>query len=332
MLCVKGSVERANFCLKDYDARCLALRSRCDHMSRLVEANRWEALALALPPLAQDLGRHFGQVLSALERPRAAGDGTEPARDPAKPLPEGPRGVAVSVEGLRGDATEGPGEPPLDPVRLRAQARRCMELFREGHALVLSRLPEAERKILAGQARRFHRAVWTVLAACVFATAAVLAATPLQWVWQDFRQANFVHDFVTTASEPSNLGISGVLGPEKEAGRRWRWGIGPRTVITLELEKTGPVRLDYAISNPLEGQALTLVVNGEVLARHTGLSAVTGMAQSLHESVRFQGRAGPNAIVFEHPLMNHFDFVKDDTPYAVAFLKLTLAAGLKVLP
>jgi hypothetical protein len=328
--------ERINFSLNEYDARCLDLRSCCDHVSQLAEASHWEELALALLLLAQDLEEHFGGVLSGLESPQAAGDCAEFACNPVGSLPEslrlGLRDVAASAEELRGGIAARPGALPLDPCRLRAQARRCTELFREGHALVLSRLPEAERKKLASQVRRFHRALWAVLAAFVFTAAAILAAPSLQRAWKDFRQENFIHDFVALTSEPSNLRVSGALGPEKEAERRWRWGVGPRTVITLELKKPSPVRLDYAVSNPLEGQELTLVVNGEVLARHTGLPAVTGMAQSLRESVRFQGRAGVNSIVFEHPQVNRFNFVQDDTPYAVAFLELTLATGLKVLP
>ena len=336
MFYFKDTIEHTGFRLQDYDARCLDLRSRCDHVSQLAEANRWEDLALAQFLLAQDLWRHFGGVFTALASP-PDGRGLRGSRpEPAMSLPEslglGLHDVAASAEELRAGVAGESDAFLLDPVRSLAQARRCTELFREGHALTLSRLPEAERKILAGQVRRFHRAVWIALVACVFTTAAVLAAPSLQRAWQDFQQANFAHDFVAMASEPPNLHISGVFGPEKEGERRWRWGSGPRTVITLELKKPGPVRLNYAVSNPLEGQELALVVNGEVLARHMDLPVVTGMAQSLRESVRFQGRAGLNSIVFEHPLVNHFDFVQDDTPYAVAFLELSLAAGLKALP
>lgn len=317
--CKISAQQPAGFCLQAYDARCLDLRSRCDHVCDLADEGRWEELSRSLPLLARDIGRHFGQALARLESADEASPG-----DPLNALNDDLRANLRDLATPTAQPGEGGG-----PALLRLRAARCAGLFRRGHAAVLARLPEAQRRKLDGQKRRQRRSAWVALAAVLAIVALALASPSLERVWNEFQRNNFVHDFLAQSIRPASLDVSGAFGPEHDAKRRWRWGCGARTVITFHLDSPGPLRLDYAISNPLEGQELTVSANGRALSRHAGLPAVTDMAQSLRESLRFQGRAGRNEIVFEHPLVNRFTFVQDDTPYAVAFLELTLAAGLR---
>jgi len=302
-----------SFDLDAYDARCLALRGRLDRLAGLEAMGREAALARELPGLLSELRVHFGQALCQLHREAAAGE-------PDEALPEPLRSACDDIA-LR-LAQGGPQE-------LRGGAADCLRLFRQGHVRVLEALPPAGKERLARARRRARRLALALLAACACALGLLLAAPALERAWKGFERNNFALDLARDAAERPGLRIAGVYGPEADKEKRWRWGWGTQTIIALELDRPGPVSLDYAVSNPLEGQTLGVSANGELLASHGPLPGVTGMARSVAGSVRFQGREGLNAIVITHPVVNHFTFTGDDTPYAVAFLELRLATGLR---
>ncbi|GFK94713.1 hypothetical protein NNJEOMEG_02560 [Fundidesulfovibrio magnetotacticus] len=290
-----------------YDAGCLALRTRLDRLARLEALGRADAVERNLTRTARDLDEHFEAAFVALGIQRSfAPDAQTFPRDL-------PRRDALPGQ----DATGGRG------------ARCLIRQFRQAHALVMESLPWPVRESLDRARRRTRRTMGTVLALAACAAVLILAWPALRGVWHGFERANFVHDFVLQAADRPGVRIAGVYGPEVQDGLRWRWGWGTRSIIALELNRPEPVRLDFAVSNPLEGQTLSVIVNGETLAHHGPLPAATGMARSASGSVRFQGKAGLNAIVIEHPLMNHFTFTGDDTPYSVAFLELVLSTGLR---
>lgn len=306
-----------SFDLAAYDARCLALRARLDRLAGLEALGREAALARELPGLLRDLRGHFGQALRQLDREAAA---AAAAGAPDEALPEPLRSACDDIA-LRLDQG--------GPQALRGCAALCLGLFRQGHARVLEALPPAGKERLAKARRRVRRLALGLLAACACALGLLLAAPALERAWKGFERNNFALDLARDAAERPGLRIAGVYGPEADKEKRWRWGWGTQTIIALELDRPGPVSLDYAVSNPLEGQTLGVSANGELLASHGPLPGVTGMARSVAGSVRFQGREGLNALVITHPLVNHFTFTGDDTPYAVAFLELRLATGLR---
>jgi len=292
------------FDLDAYDAGCLELRVRLDRLAEMEALGRAETLASGLAGTARALRGHFGMALETL----------------GADLPDG---FVEALDALARRAASG------DPEVLREGLGQCLRAFRDGHALVLAGLPQERRERLALAQRLVRRRLLASLALAACGLGLVLAAPALERAWQGFERNNFVHDFVREDSGRPGLRIAGAYGPEADGERRWRWGWGTRTIVALELDNPGPVRLDYAVSNPLEGQSLAVVANGEILAVHGPLPGVTGMARSAAGSVRFEGRTGLNAIVFEHPLVNHFTFTGDDTPFSVAFLELRLAAGLR---
>ena len=120
---------------------------------------------------------------------------------------------------------------------------------------------------------------------------------------------------------------SGLARVEYNDVNLWRWGLGPKTVLSFDLDKAGPVILDYALESSIPKQGLVVTANGETLEKEADLPPNARLAKSL----RIRGLKGRNTIEFAYTRWNNNSadpdatFAKTDIrPMAVFFKKLLL--------
>jgi hypothetical protein len=135
------------------------------------------------------------------------------------------------------------------------------------------------------------------------------------------------HDFFKPEALPfgtSTENLQDMLS-QAEPPRQWRWALGPRTAVTINLPRDGEVVLRFAFNNPLERQTVTLSADGRTLWTGEALPAQKWMRDVVEQTVRFKGKKGANTLVFQFSRWNgspDFFSQTDHTPYAVAFVRL----------
>ncbi|KHK01877.1 hypothetical protein [Desulfovibrio sp. TomC] len=141
-------------------------------------------------------------------------------------------------------------------------------------------------------------------------------------------RATFAVDlFDATKPLPPDFKVAGLLGLEREGGRHWRWGLGPRTVVAFVLPLPRTVRLTFRVNNPVPGQALTVTANGAVTV--LPLPKAQGWMEGEEAcDLTFPGQVGLNSITIDYKAYNQFGVAfapGDPTGYAAAFTAFAIA-------
>ncbi len=143
----------------------------------------------------------------------------------------------------------------------------------------------------------------------------------------DFTAAPLGSDFFEPAALPfgtATENLAGILS-ETEPARQWRWALGPQAALRLVLPEDKELELSFACNNPLDGQEVTVLVNGEEKWRSGPIGAQRWMQAEVKQSLTFPGKKGVNTVVFVFAKWNGspaYFSETDHTPYAVAFTKL----------
>lgn len=67
--------------------------------------------------------------------------------------------------------------------------------------------------------------------------------------------------------DPPAVPASGFRPVERAGGIDFRWVTGPKTTLSLVLDAPRRLRLSFTASNPLDGQTITVLLNGREAAR-----------------------------------------------------------------
>lgn len=129
------------------------------------------------------------------------------------------------------------------------------------------------------------------------------------------------------SAAPKGLHMSGFEGPETSEEGRWRWMVGPQSTLKFRLQESRAYVLRYALNNPLPGQKVELIINGETVLTREGMPPDPWLKPSIREIRVLQGRAGENTIVWRFSMQNHAGVVfaeKDKRPLAQVLLECKL--------
>ena len=103
----------------------------------------------------------------------------------------------------------------------------------------------------------------------------------------------------------------------------WRWGMGPSSLLTFELDQARPLWLEFDFDNLIPGQNVVVAANGDIIATLSGLAAGT---QERHR-LPLAGRPGKNTVIIASTIWNHgsITFAETDIrPMSLFIRKLRL--------
>ncbi len=81
----------------------------------------------------------------------------------------------------------------------------------------------------------------------------------------------------------------------------FRWGLGPTSAMTFELDKPRTLILEFDFDNTLDGQTVVVAANGQILENLSGL----GVGETRRLRVPIAGRAGANDVLIAYGHWNH---------------------------
>lgn len=114
----------------------------------------------------------------------------------------------------------------------------------------------------------------------------------------------------------------------------YRWGSGPETALRFKVNQPGRIRLEIALNNPIPGQGVTVLVNGEGVKRLENMPARPWLQNPENVLLDVDAKAGENTVVLRYDLWNgkypaphHANFAPGDgRKLAMAFTRLRLVA------
>ena len=186
--------------------------------------------------------------------------------------------------------------------------------------------------VVLGERRRqvVRLAAW---AFCLGLVVAAAAGGREVWRWRQQSleheaRATFAVDLLDAASPlPPDFKVAGLLSPEQKDGHRWRWGVGPRTVVAFVLPLPRIVHLTFRVNNPVPDQQLTITANGAA-AMLPLPKAHRWMEGEETFALTFPGQVGLNAITIDYKAFNQSGMAfapGDPTGYAAAFTAFAIA-------
>ncbi len=105
----------------------------------------------------------------------------------------------------------------------------------------------------------------------------------------------------------------------------WRWGLGPTSAMTFELDKPQALILEFDFDNTIDGQNVAVAANGQILENLSGL----GVGETRRLRLPIAGRAGANDVLIGYSHWNHgtVTFAETDVrPMALFIRRLRLVA------
>ncbi|EKO40679.1 MAG: hypothetical protein B193_0591 [Solidesulfovibrio magneticus str. Maddingley MBC34] len=105
----------------------------------------------------------------------------------------------------------------------------------------------------------------------------------------------------------------------------WRWGLGPTSAMTFELDKPQALILEFDFDNTIDGQTVAVAANGQLLENLSGL----GVGETRRLRLPIAGRAGANDVLIAYSHWNHgtVTFAETDVrPMALFIRRLRLVA------
>jgi FkbM family methyltransferase len=126
---------------------------------------------------------------------------------------------------------------------------------------------------------------------------------------------------------PYGLTVTGLFNIENNRpAERWRWAIGPETLLSFRLRDSKPLELTFRFVNPIEGQEVAVEINGVSVANISNIRA----GAIIERRIKFQGGAGVNRVIFSSKDWNHHKttFVPNDpSPLAIQFKELAISSA-----
>jgi FkbM family methyltransferase len=126
---------------------------------------------------------------------------------------------------------------------------------------------------------------------------------------------------------PDGLTVTGLFNIENNGpAERWRWAVGPETLLSFRLGDSKPLELTFRFVNPIEGQEVAVEINGVSVANISNIRA----GEIIERRIKFQGGAGVNRLIFRSKDWNHHKttFVPNDpSPLAIQFKELAISSA-----
>ncbi|MHC1791860.1 glycosyltransferase family 39 protein [Solidesulfovibrio sp.] len=116
--------------------------------------------------------------------------------------------------------------------------------------------------------------------------------------------------FATDAATEQFLSDSLIVRSDLEArehdgGQTYIWGLGPHSTFAFALDADAAVAVDYDLNNPIPGQSVFFVLNGEPIHAITDLPAQKWLGQSTAGTIHARGRRGPNTLEIRYLQWNN---------------------------
>lgn len=103
----------------------------------------------------------------------------------------------------------------------------------------------------------------------------------------------------------NSLSLNIASSPEQDRGKDYLWAYGPETEISFKTRAPLPMSLCFSTHNIIEGQSLTVTVNGEKIGRLDSLRANPPGVDDDHPCLRFSTRPGMNTVRIAYGRWNH---------------------------
>jgi hypothetical protein len=127
-----------------------------------------------------------------------------------------------------------------------------------------------------------------------------------------------------TTSSPYGLSSAGLSNIETDSqSNRWRWALGPKTLLSFKLSNSQPLKLKFKFINPIADQSINVEING-VLVESISQPKI---GEPIERDIQFQSIAGWNQIIFHYKDWNKYRTtfaVADDRPMAIQFQELEI--------
>ncbi|WP_341528682.1 hypothetical protein [Nostoc sp. UHCC 0302] len=108
-------------------------------------------------------------------------------------------------------------------------------------------------------------------------------------------------------NSPRSLALQGLSDIEKDnKSNSWRWALGPETVISFQLAKSQPLKLNFKFINLIASQNVDVEINGVAINKNS-----YEVGDQVEHSFKFQGTVGLNKIIFRYK-----DWNKHNTTFA----------------
>jgi hypothetical protein len=137
----------------------------------------------------------------------------------------------------------------------------------------------------------------------------------------DLSESNLIE--INSPQSLITIGLSNIEKNDRDGN--WRWALGPETSLNFKLSKPQPLKLYFKFVNPIPGQNVGVEINGvagEIISN-------TRLGETTERSLKFQGVAGLNNIIFRYKDWNKYQTTfapKDDRPMAIQFKELAISA------
>ncbi|MBI4805650.1 MAG: glycosyltransferase family 39 protein [Desulfovibrio sp.] len=84
----------------------------------------------------------------------------------------------------------------------------------------------------------------------------------------------------------------------------YRWGSGPETTLRFNVPKSGRIRLEMGLNNPIPGQGFTVLINDSIVKRLENLPAAPWLQNAKSVLLDVDVKAGDNTLVLRYDLWN----------------------------
>jgi len=126
---------------------------------------------------------------------------------------------------------------------------------------------------------------------------------------------------------PYGLTVTGLFNIENNGpAERWRWAVGPETLLSFRLRDSKPLELTLRFVNPIEGQEVAVEINGVSVANISNIRA----GEIIERRIKFEGGAGVNRLIFRAKDWNHHKTTfapNDPSPLAIQFKELAISSA-----
>jgi hypothetical protein len=131
--------------------------------------------------------------------------------------------------------------------------------------------------------------------------------------------------------DPPAVPAIGFRPVERAAGMDFRWVLGPRASVVLNLAAPKRLVLSLTASNPLEGQTVTVLVNGRAVEKFENIPTAARLTGFRRYEVPFDAPPGTVEIALEFTRYNRRSAEDTFAPEDKEPLAVTIS-GLEITP
>ena len=109
------------------------------------------------------------------------------------------------------------------------------------------------------------------------------------------------------AYDPPAVAVTGIRAIERSQAVAFRWVLGPQASLRLNLKEPQEALLRFTLSNPIDGQTLTVLVNGKPSAAFAELPAQPRLTGHTEYRATLPCAAGANTVTLAFSRYNRLD-------------------------